>query len=69
MNINEVEKFYTTASREVLREHIAKNNDSGISNEVLTKIVEQANNPDVWEEVTVEQLMEEVRAMGYNIGS
>lgn len=65
MRINEVENFYRTADRNVLCERIATHNDTGIKNEVLTTIVEQANNPTVWKEVTVIQLLEDLRSWGY----
>lgn len=69
MKINEIQNFYQTTDRNVLLEHIAKNNDTGIKNEVLTVLVEQANAHDIWEDVTVNEILNDLRSWGYKSGS
>ena len=63
MGQHKVQNYYQNAKGQVLLERVSKHNDTGIQDQVLTKLIEQAQTDDHWEDVTVEQMLEELRSV------
>lgn len=62
MKLNELVNFYKTASQEMLEEHIAKNNDTGLLAEDAAKIIRAAHDTSSWSEpMSGDELMERLR--------
>jgi hypothetical protein len=63
MKPTEIDNFYKTASKEQIHRLVESRNDSGANSEILTEIIHAANHEELWEDVTVDQMIAEARAL------